>query len=179
MSKSVLTLTQLRELISEEVKKKIVEVENKNKELMDDSLDAQIDKYLVSYEADSKQEKNESFNFRQSVLDFLSEADKEDSEEEKEDTKKLTLEDLNVPNFANNVMRLVVNYDSLLEIRDTILKRALNYLIENYNEETATAFEDELLEAHGVMVGKSKQDVDDEKFLAPKAAAAGPAGAAG
>jgi len=179
-SKNRLTVEQLRKLISEEVQKSLLEVSNRDKELMDDSLDAQVDRYFSSYESDAKQEKKESFDFRRSVLDFLTEAEEDEEKEDKQkkSTKKLKLEDLNVPNFANDVMRLVVNYDSLLEIRDTILKRALNYLSENYNEETVMAFEDELLESHGVMIGKSKQDVDDEKFGAPKAAAAGPAGGA-
>lgn len=180
-SKSKLTIIQLKKLISEEVQKHLLEVSNKDKEMMDDSLDAQVDRYFSSYEEDAKQEKKESFDFRRSVLDFLTEAEDEEKEgdDEAKPPKKLKLEDLNIPNFANDVMRLVVNYDSLLEIRDTILKRALNYLSENYNEETVMAFEDELLESHGVMIGKSKQDVDDEKFAAPKAAAAGPAGGAG
>ena len=180
ISKSKLTIAQLRKLISEEVQKSLLEASNKDKELMDDSLDAQVDRYFSSYEADAKQEKKESFDFRRSVIDFLTEAEEDEKEsDEEKPAKKLKLEDLNVPNFSNDVMRLVVNYDSLLEIRDTILKRALNYLSENYNEETVMAFEDELLESHGVMIGKSKQDVDDEKFAAPKAAAAGPAGGAG
>lgn len=179
-SKSKLSIVQLRKLITEEVQKSLFEAVNKNKELMDDSLDTQVDKYLSSYEANAKQEKREAFDFRQSMRDFLTEAEEdEDAEGKKESVKNLKLEDINIPIFTNDVMRLVVNYDSLLEIRDTILKRALNYLAKNYNNETTMAFKDELLETHGVVLDKSKQDIDDENFAAPKAGAAGPAGGAG
>lgn len=142
-----------------------------------DSVDAQIDRFLISYETDSKQSKKESFDFRESVLSFLTEA--EEDEKKDEPKKKLKTEELNIENFVNNVMRLVSNYDSLLEIRDTILKRALNYVSKNYEKDAVVAFEDELMDSHGVKIGKSKKDIEDEEFVAPKAGAAGPGGGGG
>lgn len=154
--------------------------EASQKEESEDSVDAQIDRFLISYEKDSKKQKRESFNFRNSILNFLTEAEEGEGDKDAEETKnKLNLDEINIENFVNDVMRLVANYDSLLEIRDTILKRALNYLSKNYEKDAIVAFEDELMDAHGVKIGKSRKDIEDEEFKAPKAGAAGPGGGGG
>ena len=72
-------------------------------------------------------------------------------------------------------MRLVDNYDSLLEMRNTILRRATNFLFKNYEKNVAESFKEDLLESYGIEIGKSKSEMDDE-YQAPKAGAAGPAG---
>lgn len=163
--------------------------ENEKKIAREDSLDAQVDKFLIAYEADSKEIKKESFNFRSSMRALLLEEeeeeeetdDAEDAEDEPADAlvKKLPAEDLNMEEFVNNVMRLVENYDSLLEIRDTILKRALNFIAKNYKKDAPRNFEDTILDLYGVKIGSSSQDVADEINPAPLAGAAGPAGGAG
>ena len=158
--------------------------ENEKKIASEDSLDAQVDKFLIAYEADSKEIKKESFNFRSSMRALLLEEEEEetdDAEDEPDDAlvKKLSAEDLNMEEFVNNVMRLVENYDSLLEIRDTILKRALNFIAKNYKKDAPRAFEDTILDLYGVKIGSSSQDVADEINPAPLAGAAGPAGGAG
>jgi len=141
----------------------------------EDSLDAQVDKYLISYEQDSKPVKQESFDFRTAMRSMLSEAD-EEKDEEKDAGVKLKTEDIDMEKFVNNVMRLIANYDSLLEVRDTILKRSLNFVANNYEKDAQMAFEDMLLELYGVKIGSSRKDVEDEYFPSEKAAAAGPAG---
>lgn len=162
------------------------------KEEGEDSLDAQIDKYFSSYESEAKNSKNEALDFRMMTRRFLLEAgeDEEDEGEEEEEAEKdeeaeegeeaapdkASLEDLDMGSFVSEVMRLVDNYDSLLEVKNTILRRAANYLTKNYEAEAAEAFKEELLESHGIEIGKSKADVADEEFQAPKAAAAGPMG---
>jgi len=157
---------------------------NDKKVEIEDSLDAQVDKFLISYEKDSKAVKKESFDFRQSMRDMLIEAEEGEEEKSDDDNKdepaeKLPAEDLDMEAFVNNVMRLVENYDSLLEVRDTILKRALNFIAKNYKKDAQTSFEDTMLELYGVKIGSSKQDVDDEYFPSPKAGAAGPSAGGG
>ena len=170
---SRLTVDQLRRLIAEEVKKNLVEVGEKDKkEEGEDSLDDQVDRYLADYEAESKASKNEGKDFRALVRRFLSEAE-EDKKDEKE-PKKLTAEDLDVESFVNNVMRLVDNYDSLLEVRNTILRRAVNFLVEGYTPDVAMAFKENLLDLHGIEIGKSKAETEDEKYEVPPADRAGP-----
>lgn len=169
-------LSQLRKLISEETRKIIVEVGEKDKKEKDDSLDAQIDKYLINYEAESKSAKNEGKDFRMMVRRFLIEADEEEKdkdEDESEEKEKLTAEDLDIESFMTSVMRLIDNYDSLLEVRGTILKRASNFLLEGYEPDVTQSFKDSVFDVYGIKIGKSKEDIKDEEPQAPAADRAG------
>ena len=157
-----------------------------------DSLDSQIDKYLSDYEAEAKNAKNENLDFRMLTRRFLIEAgeDEESDEEDKGDEEggeeteadkepeKLAAEDINVKSFVTDVMRLVDNYDSLLEVRNTILRRAVNFLAKNYDTDVVDGFNSELLETYGVEIGKSQKD-EEEDHQAPSAAEAGPMGGGG
>ena len=161
------------------------EAAKKGEEEGEDSLDAQIDKLLISYEAEAKNVKTEGNDFRSFTRRFLSEADEDEDEEKKDEEsdeepaaekpKTLTAEDISIQSFVTDVMRLVDNYDSLLEVRNTLLRRAVNYLAKNYEEDVPTAFKAELLESYGIEIGKSDAETEDE-FMAPKAGAAGPMG---
>lgn len=163
---SRITINQLRSLIAEEIQS-IVEVEKKGvKKEREDSLDSQIDKYFIDYESESKSSKLESKDFRRTMKRFLSEA--------KNDEKKLTSEDINVENFVNNVMRLIENYDVLLEVRNTILRRAVNFLMDGYEPDVVSNFKESLLDIHGIEIGKSQFEAEDEKYQAPPADRAGP-----
>jgi len=167
--KVTLTLGELKTLLRKEILKEAEEKKEK-----EDSIDVQVDRFISSYEADSKIVKKESFNFRSAIRQFLSEG-----EDEPDKTgKKLTVEDIDIPNFVNNVVRLVTNYDKLLEIQDTILKRASNFLGENYDDTTVQAFKDALLDAYSIEIEKSTKD-REEDYAPPRAGAAGPAGAGG
>lgn len=173
-------LREMRQTLSEAPKPKLEDGE--------DSLDAQIDKFLIDYETEAKNSKNEGRDFRSFVRRFLIEAD-EDKEEKKDDDKEeeksdeagdekpkaLTSEDINVQSFVTDVMRLVDNYDTLLEIKNTILRRASNFLAKNYEPDTVELFKSELLDSYGVEIGKSDSEMED-KYIAPKAGAAGPVG---
>jgi len=167
--KVTLTLGELRTILRKEILKEAEEKKEK-----EDSIDVQVDRFISSYEADSKIVKKESFDFRNSIRQFLSEG-----EDEPDKTgKKLTVEDIDMSNFVNNIVRLITNYDSLLEIQDTILKRAANFLGENYDEVTVQAFREELLDTHSIEIEKSRKD-REEGYTPPRAGAAGPAGAGG
>lgn len=165
------------------------EADEEEKEEGEDSLDSQVDKYLINYESEAKNAKNEGLNFRSMTRRFLLEAGEEDEDEGEEDEEgektekdkkaapqKADLEDINMKSFVSDVMRLVENYDSLLEVKNTILRRAANYLAKNYESTAIDAFKEELLESFGIEIGKSKADIADEEFQAPKAGAAGPMG---
>lgn len=160
-----ININQLRTIIHESVKD-ILSENAKDKEL-EDSIDRQVDKYLSDYEKEAKTVKKEGTDFRFMSRRFFSQTLIE-AEEDKEDKEKLTLEDLDVEIFADSVVRLIDNYDSLLEIRDTLSKRAVNFLLENYDEATVQAFKDIMLEQYDINVGRS-QISDSEKFQAPPA----------
>lgn len=175
---SRLKLSQLRKLIAEEVRNNLSEA--KEEEKTEDSLDAQVDRYLASYESESKLSKNEGKDFRMLVRRFLTEAEDDEKKDEKdkkdkkpEEPKKLTAEDIDVENFVDSVMRLVDNYDSLLEVRNTVLKRAVNFLLKGYEPGVAKSFEEALLEIHGMEIDKSKSETEDDNYQVPAADRAG------
>ena len=174
-----LRLSQLRKIIAEETRRLVLEEEDKSKsekEKGEDSLDSQIDSFLASYEREAKSSKKEGFNFRLLTRRFLTEAEDEDKKKDKKDEEepeKMSADDIDVDSFADNVVRLVDNYDSLLEVRDAICRRAVNFLLKNYEKEVADSFKEALSEQHDIEIGKSKSELEDEKFIAPPAACAG------
>jgi hypothetical protein len=187
--KKQITKSQLKALIKE-VRLFLVEENLKDKESSgEDSVDSQIDAYFSRYESEAKNSKNEGLDFRLFMRRFLNEADedkdddknKDKDKEDVEDKKieKLSIDDLDVNSFADSVVRLADNYDSLLEMRNTIFRRAVSFLAKNYEVDVADAFKESLSERHGLTIGKSKSESDDENFQPPPAdrAGASPGGA--
>ena len=162
--------------------------DNLMKENKEDSVDDQIDSFFSGYEKESKNVKQEGRDFRSFVRRFLIEAEEEEKDEEEKDDesedkksedeepeepKKLTIEDIDVNSFTESVVRLVENYDSLLEIRNTILRRAANFLLKSYEPDVVDAFKENLSDQHGLDIGLSKTEQEDEDFQPPAADRAG------
>jgi len=180
--KKKITLRNLKKIIIEETRKIIREESNLSEEKGQDSLDSQIDSYFSNYESEAKNVKVEGLDFRRFMRRFLVEAEKdedksdEDSDEkddeeasdatskedEEDEPEKLTIDDVDVDSFADSVVRLVDNYDSLLEVRNTILRRAVNFLLKSYEPDVADAFKESLSEKHGMEVGKTESEEEDE-----------------
>lgn len=156
------------------------------------SLDAQVDRYLAEYESESKITDNgspppadqlESLDWRDLMKGRLIEAgegdkDEEDSEDAAPGAEALTagedeelpgLDSLDVEAFGNDVARLIENYDSLLEVRSTLLRRARSFLEKAYSDEVVKAFDDTMRDDHGMEAGNSKLDISSDKFVAPAA----------
>lgn len=169
---SSLKLNQLRKLIAEEVKRNLSEVAEKQED-GEDSLDSQVDRYLSDYESESRVSKMEGKDFRMMVRRFLSEAEGDEEKKDEKEPEKLKAEDIDVESFLDSVMRLVDNYDALLEVRNTILRRAVNFLVKGYEPAVAEAFKENLLDVYGMELGKSKSEVEDDEFQAPTADRAG------
>ena len=144
-----------------------------------DSVDSQIDQYLNDYEVEAKSLKEEGRDWNR-TLRRLFEADEEGEEgEEGEEPPSGTLDEIDVGSFTNSVVRLIDNYDSLLEIRNTILRRASNFLNKNYKSEVVDAFQEHLRNEHGMEIGKSSDELDAERFIAPISDRAGAGGGGG
>ena len=169
---SSLKLNQLRKLIAEEVKRNLSEIAEKQED-GEDSLDSQVDRYLSDYESESRVSKMEGKDFRMMVRRFLSEAEGDEEKKDEKEPEKLKAEDIDVESFLGSVMRLVDNYDALLEVRNTILRRAVNFLVKGYEPAVAEAFKENLLDVYGMELGKSKSEVEDDEFQAPTADRAG------
>lgn len=146
-----------------------------------DSLDNQVDKYLGQYESEAKTAKTEGLDFRMMTRRLLNEAGEDEDEAGGEEDApaddaggaKLTLDDIDVESFANGVARLIDNYDSLLEVRNTMLRRAKSFLKKTYGNDVLEAYDRLMREQHGMEDGKSSDEVEAEEFPAPGADRAG------
>lgn len=138
---------------------------NKKKKYSADSIDNVIDRFFIDYEKSSMISKNESFDIKKFIFhELLIEADEEDEKkskkaEKKKENKKLDYK-LDTIEFAEKLVRLVENYDNLINVRDLILARAINYIQENHNKETAIRLERDLREQFDIEINRS--DIDKE-----------------
>ncbi len=149
----------------------------------DVSLDSQVDRYFSEYETEAKSAKNEGTDFRR-LLRRLLEAEGETTGNEApaddgDDPKKQGSESIDLESFANSVVRLIDNYDSLLEVRSTITRRAKNFLAKAYSPDVVDSFDKIMRDEHGIVPGESKIDVEAEEFPAPGADRAGDGGGGG
>lgn len=171
-----------------------------------ESLDAQVDRYFGEYETAAKKadgdvedpstDQMESIDWRDLVKGrVLSEAPEDDPPPDAgdaapgaaamtgDDDTKPGLDKLDVEKFANDVARLIQNYDSLLEVRSTLLRRAKTFLAKNYSDDVVNGFEDTMRDDHAMEAGTSSEEIDDTRFTSPAAdrangnAEAGPGGA--
>lgn len=142
----------------------------------DDSLDDQVDRYLAEYENEAKSAKKEGLDFRALTRRLISEADEEPPPAESPDQKP-GIDNVDVAAFANSVVRLIDNYDSLLEVRSAIARRAINFIAKSYSIDVVDALKNSFKDDHGIVPGKTKDQVDSEEFSAPAADRAGDGGA--
>ncbi len=141
------------------------------------SLDAQVDRYLNEYEQEAKSAKQEGKDWRMLVKRMLREAgDESDVPADAGPGAQSSVNDIDLESFCNSLMRLIDNYDSLLEVRSTLVRRAENFLSKVYDQEVVKEFTRVMRDDHGVEAGKSPEDVSDEQYPAPPAARAGEGG---
>jgi len=67
---------------------------------------------------------------------------------------------IDVASFANDVARLVQNYDSLLDMEALIIAKAKDYILANHDQETATYFEEIMINHHDMSVVDSAMGAD-------------------
>lgn len=169
-----------RKIVLEAKKSLIKEAEDVPPQRGNDSIDVQVDKFFSDFESEAKSSKNESYDWRRTLRRLLeAEDDKEGGEDEAEGdeggeeaeakAEKLTMEDIDVNSFASSVARLIDNYDSLLEVRDTIMRRATNYLGKNYELDVIEKFKDVMSEQFDIGEDDTPQGLANEKFPAPPA----------
>jgi hypothetical protein len=165
-----------RRIVLEAKKSLIREAGEAPPERGNDSVDVQIDKFFSDFESEAKSSKNESLDWRQTLRRLLEAEDDEESAKDDEDSEsgdqpaeKLTMEEIDVNSFAGSVARLIDNYDSLLEIRDAIVRRATNYLGKNYELDVVEKFKDVMSEQFDIGQDDTPGGLANEKFPAPTA----------
>jgi len=138
-----------------------------------DSLDVQVDRLLTTYENEAKNLKKEGRDFRSLVKRLIIEADEDkEKDDAAQSSPKLGVEDLDVESFTTSVVRLIDNYENLLEIRNTLIRRARSFLEKGYSPDVVNQFMTILDEDFDIKLDMS--DVD-KKFAitAPAADRAG------
>ena len=162
----------LRDMILEQVEELFVNADGEGATRLEkDSVDDQIDSFILKFERDSavNEEEIESMSLNESFesmsLKVLLEQEDEDAEEEEapeaadaepeaeeadaevEDPEPVTSAatnaeiaeslpkiPLDIDAFTKRVARLAMNYENLLDVKTTIVNRAMNFLQENYDE---------------------------------------------
>jgi len=160
----------------------------------EDSVDDQIDALILRYENASIKDTdqlNESLTKLTLKMLLEQEEEEEVAEEEaeeetaepagredmdvKEPAKEQEIPNLDVDEFTNRVVRLIMNFKNLLNIEEVIVNRVKNFLDENYGDEFVNKYLNNLEQEHGISATefpKIKYS-DDENF----AIGANPAGA--
>jgi len=164
-----------------------------------DSLDDQLDSLILMYEKDAikKDDIAESLHYL-SLGALLKEQEEEPAEEGGDDTAEATAEEpsepsgsesmdpevkpatsqkvpnLDIDEFAINIARMIMNYESLLDVKKVIINRAKNHLDKNYGDAYVKRFLETLEEQFGIT--SEEFDVDYNTDV-PFAIGANPAGA--
>lgn len=138
-----------------------------------DSLDAQIDKFLLEYDPGAEQTTvaaaNEAFLREAGEEAVAAPAADPNAGKPPQPAKKLDM-----MSFASDVARLVEKSDMLLDVKGTIVRRALNYITKNYDPKQAKDVAQILENNFGVSSEPGSDPYEDES--APFAVGAGATG---
>ena len=137
------------------------------------SLDAQVDKYFIDYEREAKHVQQEGKDLRQVIRRLFENRLNEESEDKGSEQEQKSIDNIDIENFANSVVRLIENYDNLIEVRSTLFRRAKNYLAKMYDEEVISSFEEIMRDQHGIEAGKTPSEIKADEFQPPNADRAG------
>lgn len=176
-----MTIAQLREYVNSPINEGDEDLDIKD----EDSLDVQVDSYLTQYESEAKKSKTEGRDFRTLVKRFLTEEEGDDvpSIDAKDQSgDKKGIDEFDVGSYVSSVIRLIENYDSLIEVRSTLARRARNFIAKQYDSNVLQRFDSIIRQEHGIVPGKTHDDVEREESSPPYAANASgpsPAGATG
>lgn len=133
------------------------ETEEENEEVKEliqdpDSLDNILTQKFIEFEEDAINSAKAKSSDVTTESIFRSKASKRISIlYESEDRKP----NIDVEHFANQIARFVKNYDSLIDMPQLIIKRAVNFLKTNYDNGTSEQFQESLRDMHDLELVKS------------------------
>jgi hypothetical protein len=115
--------------------------------LSKDSLDDQIDSFLIKFETESvldeEEQLSESFlnkNLKYLIYEKDDITGSEDKNIEDSELDDMPMMNLNIDSFASKVARLIFNSHNLLDLETAIVNRAIDFLNTYYNEDYAERF---------------------------------------
>ena len=135
---------------------------------LSDSIDDELEGLMVDYETDARKaaqvaaEKMKTESLRRVYRGILYE---------------VAAEDIDLKHFANDIARLVKNYDTLMDMESIILNKAYAYIQNNYGEDTVKALKDTLEQDFDIKVERPEIERDEPEV--PIAVGAGGEGGAG
>lgn len=146
-------------------------------------LDAQLDSMLLDFEANSLKSAaiaDETFSEEEEQADVMVALEwwKRPLSKmlvEQEEEIVVSESTLDIETFANDVFRLIQNYDVLLDIENAIFNKAMSFLQEKYGDEIAASFEEILRVRHGLDFSSQAVEMVDQ-IEAPLAQGSGGGG---
>jgi hypothetical protein len=151
------------------------------------SVDAQIDALIMKYERDSIPRGSKNNDLSEALNSFslsrflneqeVSATDQDTSEDEEGNAEEVTISEpasdediddvtpaktslkppLDIDSFSRRVARLAMNFETLLDVKGTIVRRSLKFLEENYDSEHADKLVDILNTKFDFEVGEKAE----------------------
>ncbi len=150
-------------------------------EMIQEVLDAKSLKFILEQEVVDDEEEEETEEVEVAAAD--EEAEEEDPDEEEEVAEEdLVAENpvLDVATFALKVARLAEVPEKVLDLKDAIINRAIQYISSNYDELVAKEVEQTLMDNYQLALPEEEvEKVVASDLPAPAAVGAGPGGGAG
>lgn len=151
-----------------------IKISAEDKARLEDSIDDELEGLMVDYETDARKaaaitsEKSEEIMKKESLRRVYRHL-----------LKEVSADDIDVKHFANNIARLVKNYDTLLDMNSIILNKAYSYIKNNYGDETVKALKDTLEQDFNIEVEREKIDKDIPEVPIAVGGAGGESGGSG
>ena len=168
---------QIDELLLQYEKLSLPSEEEELLEMMKNaSLRMILEQEEVDVEVDAEEEEGEA----DAEAEAETEEGEADSEEETEEAPAEKVPSLDIGSFALKVARLAEMPEKVLDLKDAIINRSIQYLQSNYNDNVAKEFESALMDRFQLAVPEEEVEVVVASDLpSPPAVGAGPGGAAG
>ena len=75
--------------------------------------------------------------------------------------REVAADDIDLRHFANNLARLVKNYDTLMDMESIILNKAYSYIQNNYGDDTVKALKDVLEQDFDIEIERVPAEIDE------------------
>lgn len=147
-----------------------LKISAEDKARLGDSIDDELEGLMVDYETDARKSAQVASEKMKSESAFRSYY--------RRLLKEVAADDIDLKHFANNLARLVKNYDTLMDMESIILNKAYSYIQNNYGEDTVKALKDTLEQDFDIDVERGPEEKDEPEVpIAVGASGEGGAGA--
>lgn len=131
---------------------KKLKISAEEKARLQDTIDGELESIMVDYETEARKaaqlasEKMKTESLKRVYRGILYE---------------VAADDIDLKHFANNLARLVKNYDTLMDMESIILNKAYSYIQNNYGDDTVKALKDTLEQDFDIEVERDEIEKDE------------------